>query len=127
MFTYDAFETGKSYGKDRFSLDRPRIEKWLATYPGDDNGELMPPGMTAMVQIQAYMNIITPRPPGNVHGSQRFEVFHLPRIGSTLETEVQCVHKEIRKDRRWVQTRYETRDDGGRIAFIGLMTTLVVR
>lgn len=125
MFTYDHFEVGKTYGTDDFAVSRDRIDKWLAVYPNDDNGPLMPPGMTAMIQIQCYMACITPRPKGNVHGSQVFRMTRLPRIGETLTTEVCCTGKEVRKGRKWVETTYTTRDEGGATVFTGVMTTLV--
>ena len=77
MFNFDHFEVGKNYGKDTFVVDRERIGNWLAVYPDDDNGDLMPPGMTAMIQIQCYMACITPRPKGNVHGSQVLSLIHI--------------------------------------------------
>lgn len=124
MFTFDHFEVGKTYGTDEFEIGQDVMRKWLAVYPDDDNGRYMPPGMTSMIQLQAYINIITPRPKGNVHGSQRFELVRLPLIGERLVTEVSCTHKEIRKERRWVQTRYRTDGADGTPAFTGVMTTL---
>lgn len=124
IFQYDTFEPGKIYGTDRFVVDQDRMTKWLAMYPGDENGDLMPPGMVSMIQIQAYMNIITPRPPGNVHGSQIFKMHKLPRIGMELQTEVQCLSKEIRKERKWVRTGYTSRGPDGTVLFTGIMTTL---
>lgn len=125
MFTYDHFEVGKVYGADTFSVDAEKLRKWLAVYPDDDNGKLMPPGMTAMIQIQAYMARITPRPKGNMHGSQVFTLLRLPAISEQLVTEVQCTRKEIRKERKWVETSYTTRDAAGDVVFTGVMTTIV--
>ncbi len=125
MFTYDHFEVGRTYGSDEFEISQEVIGKWLAVYPDDDNGAWMPPGMTSMIQLQAYINVITPRPKGNVHGSQRFEMLRLPRVGERLLTAVSCTHKEIRKERRWVETSYSTAGPDGSIAFKGVMTTLV--
>ena len=47
-------------------------------------------------------------------------------IGETLRTEVWCMDKEIKKDRKWVRVRSETRAVGsGELLFSGIMTTLV--
>ena len=125
MFVYDHFEVGKAYGSDKFRFDDERLAKWLAVYPDDGHGELMPPGMTAMIQLQAYLSRISPRPKGNVHGSQVFNMNRLPRLGEELVTVVTCTKKEIRKERKWVETSYETRDQAGAVVFTGIMTTLV--
>ena len=125
MFNYDHFEGGKKYGSDSFTVDRDQIDKWLSVYPDDDNGDLMPPGMIAMIQIQCYMACITPRPKGNVHGSQVFDLRRMPKVSETLTTDVECTKKEIRKGRKWVETTYTTRGDEGDVVFTGVMTTLV--
>lgn len=124
MFTYDHFQTGKHYGSDRFEIDQDRIGKWLAVYPDDDNGALMPPSMMAMIQMQCYFAQISPRPKGNVHGGQTFELMRIPNVGEILETSVICSSKEIRKGRKWVTLGYETRDSEGALVFTSEMIVL---
>ena len=54
------------------------------------------------------------------------DVIRMPRIGESLVTEVWCLDKEIKKDRKWVRAKSITRSkNSGEVLFTGIMTTLV--
>ncbi len=128
IFNYDHYEPGKSYGTRDFSVDDATIAKWRSVYPNDNDPGVMPGGMLAMISIDAVLTLNSPRPPGGVHGGQTFDILRMPRIGETLRTEVWCLDKEIKKDRKWVRVRSETRAVGsGELLFSGIMTTLVAQ
>jgi hypothetical protein len=124
MFLFDTFEPGKLIGTRVLTLDPELVERWLQLFPDDRDGERMPAGMTAAVYSRAYSDILQPRPPGNVHGAQRFEIVQLPSIGDTLVTSLSCESKELKGDRRWVRFVSETRRDDHTLLFSSLMTTL---
>ena len=124
MFVFDTFQPGKPIGTSAFRLDRDLVEHWFSLYPEDRDGDRMPAGMTAVVLMRAYANTASPRPPGNVHGGQRFNIVRLPRIGDPLVTALVCDGKELKNGRRWVRIASETRRDDGTLLFTGLMTTL---
>jgi acyl dehydratase len=128
LFTYDHYEPGKVYGVQEFTVDDAVIAKWRSVYPGDDEPGVMPAGMLAMIVIDAVLTKNAPRPPGGVHGGQTWDLRRMPRIGETLLTEVSCLDKEIKKDRKWVRVATTTRSkDHGDIVFTGVMTTLVAQ
>ena len=117
---------GKNYGTRDFTVDESAIARWRGVYPNDSDSGVMPGGMLAMVVIDAVLTMISPRPPGSVHGGQTFDLERMPRIGETLRTEVWCLDKEIRKERKWVRMRTETRASGsGELLFTAVMTLLV--
>jgi hypothetical protein len=124
MFLFDTFTPGTIIGTRTLTLDATLVERWIALFPEDHNGDRMPAGMTAVVMSRAYSDVLQPRPPGNVHGAQRFEIASLPRIGDTLMTTIACDGKELKRERRWVRFTSETRRDDGTPMFTGLMTTL---
>jgi hypothetical protein len=124
-FIYEHYEPGKSYGKKDFIFDEETLARWRKVYLADGEGEVMPAGMLAMIVLDAVLHLHTPRPPGGVHAGQTFEVTRLPRLGERMETEVICLGKEIRKDRRFVQVRTHTRTPAGETLFAGTMTTIV--
>lgn len=124
MFLFDTFEPGKLIGTRSLTLERDLVERWLALFPDDRDGDRMPAGMTAAVYSRAYSDILLPRPPGNVHGAQRFRIAQLPSIGDTLVTRLSCESKELKGERRWVRFTSETRRDDETLLFSGLMTTL---
>ena len=124
MFVFDTFQPGQPIGMGELRLDRDLVERWLSLYPEDRDGDRMPAGMTAVVLMRAYADAANPRPPGNVHGEQRFSIARLPEIGDRLITTLVCDGKELKGGRRWVRIASETRRDDGTLLFTGLMTTL---
>ncbi|MBI5908911.1 MAG: MaoC family dehydratase [Betaproteobacteria bacterium] len=128
LFTYNYYEPGKVYGVTEFTVDETVVAKWRSVYPGDNDPGVMPAGMLAMIIVGAVLTCNAPRPPGGVHGGQSFDVRRMPRIGETLLTEVKCLDKEIKKERKWVRALTTTRSkDTGEIVLTGIMTTLVAQ
>ena len=125
LFTYDHYETGRSYGMEEFTFDNPVLAKWQKVYPGDGHGGIMPGGMLAMIVLDAVLKLHSPRPPGGIHAGQTFEVLRLPRLGESMLTEVICIGKEIRKERRFVRVRTRTCSLFGEELFTGTMITIV--
>ncbi len=122
--TFESFQPGHVFGALTYTLDKPVFEAWTALYPHDPATETMPHGMTAPVFMRAYAALVQPRPPGNVHGAQRFEVSRLPRLGETLTTTIACASKELKGSRRWVTLEGVTTGEGGAPAFRSRMTIL---
>ncbi|MBI5255831.1 MAG: MaoC family dehydratase [Burkholderiales bacterium] len=128
IFNYAHYEPGEHYGARDFAVDETTVSKWRSVYPHDDDPGVMPAGMLAMIVIDAVLTLNAPRPPGGVHGGQTFDVRRMPRIGETLRTDVWCLDKEIKKERKWVRVRSETRAVGSNeLLFTGVMTTLVAQ
>ncbi len=100
------------------------VAAWHGLF-GGDAGEWMPPGMVSVVAMRAYLTVVTPRPPGNIHGASRFAVRRRVRVGESLITAVSCEAKEIRKQRRIVQLALQCRDTSGGPVFDARVTSLV--
>jgi hypothetical protein len=123
--TYDfsGIDIGAELGQRTILLSPDLVENWRKLFPDDACGDRMPAGMVAIVTMRAYSDIVKPRPAGNVHGAQRFEIHRLPQVGETLLTSVRCVSKEQKKGRNWVQFETLSRADG-RLCFSGRQTIL---
>lgn len=122
MITFDDFEPGRCFGSVPITLDERLWSNWTRLYPGDTaSSPDMPEGMTAVLVMQAYMGLVAPRPPGNVHASQSFEVVRMPRIGQTVTTSVTCTGKELRNGRRWIDLATDSCDAEGQHLFKGRM------
>lgn len=122
--TFEGFQPGQSFGSLTYVLDKPVFDAWTRLYPHDPATDIMPQGMTAPVFMRAYAELVRPRPPGNVHGAQRFEVTRLPKLGETLTTAVTCAGKELKGSRRWVTLEGMTTGEGGALAFRSRMTVM---
>jgi acyl dehydratase len=123
MITYDSFTPGQVMGTREMVLDAAALEAWRELFPQDDLGGAMPHGMAAAISMRAYAEILQPRPPGNVHAAQHFELLRLPRQGERLTTAISCLEKERRKGRSWVTLGMETTGPEGP-AFRGRMAVI---
>lgn len=123
MITYDDFVPGQVMGSSRALLHAEGLRDWSSLFPEDDLNGVMPHGMVAAIAMRAYTEVVQPRPPGNVHAVQHFDLFRLPRAGETLTTTIICLAKEIRRDRRRVTLQMDCAGTEGP-AFRGRMTVL---
>ena len=48
--------------------------------------------------MRAYLNVVTPRPPGNIHARQVLAVQALPQAGELVRSSIRCLGKEMRRD-----------------------------
>jgi len=119
MWTFDRFEPGALIGETALSLDADTLSRWAQLYPGASAGRASPDLLTAMM-MRGYMEVISPRPPGNVHAGQKLRwTGSLPPSGSAIRARYSCLAKEIRKDRRRVTIGAQLTSDDGRILLEG--------
>ncbi len=125
MITFDALAAGQEFGVCPFDFTDEAVEQWATLFPDDSAcWPVMPPAMTSMVVMRAFMQLLRDRPPGNIHAGQKFVIATLPRLGDSLITTLGCIGKEVKNERRWVRFGSETRDHSGRPLFRGEMTTI---
>jgi hypothetical protein len=124
MWTFDKFVEQRTVGSVDIVFDECLLENWCGVFPADRTiSPLMPPGMTAVVVIRSYMQLLENRPKGNLHASQQFAIIRLPILGDCLSTEIRCESKEIANGRRWVRFAADTRVKGDS-AFTGKIVML---
>jgi hypothetical protein len=124
VLTFSSFAPGTLMGRAEMLLDAAAFQQWFELFPEDEQGTVMPAGMVAVVTMRAYSEVVAPRPPGNVHGAQRFEIERLPLLGDRLVTEFRCVDKKLRGERKWVTFGSTTTGPAGKRFFTGRMTIL---
>ncbi len=124
MYTFDTIPVAQTLGSRELALTDELVDAWLRLFPEDRRDGWMPAGMVAVVSMRAYADVVAPRPPGNVHGAQRFEIVKPPRVGERLVTAVACRDKEVKRERRWVHLSTDTVGDDGTPRFRGQMTIL---
>jgi len=126
MLSFDSFEPDALLGEHRLLLTSELLAQWRALFPddapGNTTGDVAPHGMAAILSSRAYCAVVAPRPPGNVHGAQRFEIRRMPSVGETVLTRISCASKRLKDGRRWVQFRMAASADTP--CFEGLMTVL---
>ena len=128
MFDFARYQAGESYGSHALHLGPGLAAQWRMLYPGHEGeDDRVPAGMLCVITMRAYTSLITPRPPGNIHGRQRFDVGRLPKFGERVTTSIHCESKEIRNGRFWVHLLFETLDASGAYLFRGRFVSIVAR
>lgn len=125
MFTFDRFEVGASYGEHILFVSEQEVETWHRLF-GGERSTYMPVGMTSVIAMRAYLALISPRPPGNIHGGSSFVLQRRIRVGDSVVTRVGCSSKAIRRGRRVVEIAVRGTSSEG-VAFDATITSLVAR
>ena len=125
MLLFDGFQPGAVIGRVSERVDAALLGLWRQLYPWDEPapGEL-PAGMTTVLMMRAYMKLLAPRPPGNIHTRQRVELTALPRLEEEVTTGILCTGRQLRKERRYVEIATRSTGAGGRELFNGAMTLI---
>jgi hypothetical protein len=125
LLTFDRFEPGAALGSHTESVDAGMLGHWRTLYPWDaPAGDALPAGLATVLLMRAYMQVLSPRPPGNVHARQTLALSALPRPGEPVTTAFTCASKALRRERRYVEVDARATGDGGRPLFAGRMTLI---
>lgn len=125
VLLFDGFSPGKAMGSASERVEPKLVEQWLQLYPWDvPPADEAPAGVLTVLLIRAYMRVLSPRPPGNIHARQRIEVVAPVRLGEEVTTEFTCTGKELRKERRYVDVATRSTGEGGRELSRGTMTLI---
>jgi hypothetical protein len=122
VLTFDAFTPGVSMGSATEVIDGRILGLWQRLYPWDaaTEGEL-PLGMATVLLMRAYMRILTPRPPGNIHARQQMELVSPARFGEEVITSMSCAGKELKRERRYVEMDSRSTGANARLLFTARM------
>lgn len=102
VWVFDDFRPGSALGHLAIPLDAMRLAHWAAIYGEPAVAGRVPSGMLVAAMMEAYLTAIQPRPPGNIHASQKLTFGAPAAPGDRLDAEVTCLWKEVRRERRWV-------------------------
>jgi acyl dehydratase len=102
VWAFDDFRPGVELGRLSITLNDARLANWSEIYGAPATVGRAPSGMLVAAMMEAYLKAFQPRPPGNIHASQKLSFGKSTNLGDRLDAEVTCLWKEIRKGRRWV-------------------------
>lgn len=108
---FDDLTVGFRLGAHTEAVDEHLLGQWRTLYPWDVSarGEA-PCGIAMPLIMRAYMQVVTPRPPGNIHAEQALEMLGPLRLGRRVTTSLSCVNKYLRNGRRFVEFAAEITD-----------------
>ena len=107
VWTFSDFRPGYHFGEMSITLGADRLSQWKAIYgsgpDGKDVAQAVPHGLLVTCMMEAYLGLIQPRPPGNIHAGQSL-VFGPGRVrlGDTVTMTASCLDTAERKGRGWV-------------------------
>ena len=128
VITFEDFNPGAVMGESVEVFDEMLAQRWQKIF-GDQsadgaNGAAEGASLAVVMMMRAYLNVVAPRPPGNVHARQRFSLESPPRQGEAIRTVIACVEKAFKRERRYVELQARGTGEEGRPIFIGRMTLI---
>ena len=125
LLTFDDFEPGAPMGSVTDVIDAALLEKWHALYASDaDLTNGVPTGLATVLMMRAYMRILVPRPPGNIHAGQKLMLHAAIERGETVRTALQCAGKKMHRERRFVEFMVKATGHAERLLFTGTINLI---
>lgn len=125
---FDDFVPGSSLGEIELPFEPALAQSWQAIFgsqPEDGaGGGAEGASMAVVMMMRAFLNVVAPRPPGNVHARQQLHLSGTPRTAEVIRTEMRCIGKEIKRERRYVELQALGTGEGGRPLFDGRMSLI---
>lgn len=120
-FTYDTFIPGATLGDWEEPLDDRLVKAWKRLFGDQTDQSAQRAGLIVALMMRAYLNVVAPRPPGNIHARQELSIQDLPQPGEVIRSRVRCISKEIRRDRRYLQLEISGWGEQNRALYTGNM------
>lgn len=125
---FDDFQPGVPMGEYEEVYDAQQAGRWQSIFGSSAlegaNAAPEAASMAVVAMMRAYLHVVAPRPPGNVHARQQLRMHALPRPGESMRIAVACESKEIRRERRYVDLGVRATGDGGRALFEGRISLI---
>lgn len=127
---FDDFKPGSRIGGTSLVYGADLANQWERIFGSSlDEADRAARGasIATVMMMRAYMSVVAPRPPGNVHARQHIVLDDMPVPDETVCFEISCVAKEFRRERRYVELQADGTGDGGRPLYRGHMTLIWAR
>lgn len=127
LITFETFQPDSVMGTVRDRIDDEMLRLCRDIYGPDVSSDAPRPELATICSMRAYLKVVVPRPPGNIHTKERIVIEDLPKPGEEIETSITCVGKEMRGEKRRVVLATRTTGEKGRALFSTEMTMLWAR
>lgn len=114
---FDDFVPGALMGERDEVYDAAQAARWQALFCAQGSDDAEAASMAVANMMRGYLNLVTPRPPGNMHARQRLQMRNLPEPGETIRIAVRCLSKELRRERKYVELQVSGTGQQGRALF----------
>ncbi|MVW70991.1 hypothetical protein GOQ25_05570 [Bordetella sp. 15P40C-2] len=125
---FEHFTPGASLGTCTETYDATQVQRWRTLF-GDTEadgagGFAEQASIATIMMMRAYLHVVAPRPPGNIHAGQKLHMQSLPKPGETVTLAVRCLDKTLKRDRRFVVLGVIGEGADGRAVFSGELTLI---
>lgn len=103
---FDDFQPGRVLGSHALVYDAALAENWRRIFQdaeGCTSSQAEAASIATLLMMRAYLAVVSPRPPGNIHARQSMVFASLPMAGDKLDITIECKAKEIKRGRRYVE------------------------
>ena len=114
---FDDFVPGALMGERDEVYDAMQAARWQSLFGGSVGSGAEAASMAVINMMRGYLNLVTPRPPGNMHARQRLQMRHQPQPGEAMHIAVRCLSKEVRRERKYVELQVTGSGIDGRALF----------
>jgi len=122
------FQPGAPMGEHTQIYDELLAQRWQAIF-GTGTADVaqeaaQATGILTVIMMGAYLKVVAPRPPGNIHASQQMDIQALPQHGEAVRVTVTCANKEIRRERKYIDLQVRGTGTADRVLFDGIITVI---
>lgn len=122
------FQPGAVLGEQVQIYDAQQALRWRAIFGASAGAGASDAAegasMAVINMMRAYLQLVTPRPPGNMHARQQLCMQAIPEPGEAIRVVLSCIGKEMRRERRYVELQARGTGTGERALFKGLITLI---
>jgi len=120
---WDDFQPGTALGEITQTFTPALARAWQDIF-GEGSGPAEGAGIAVAMMMRGFLNVVAPRPPGNVHARQHFELLATPVPGEAIRTRVDCRSKEMRRGRRYLELQIQGSGAADRPVYRGVLTLI---
>ncbi len=108
-------------------FDKNMSDKWQSIFNASSigsPGEAQRANILLVLAMRALLTVVSPRPPGNVHARQQMTIYALPHLNEAISSKVTCQHKELKRERRYVDFEVSGEGASGRQIYKARMSLI---
>ena len=118
------FLPGSALGEHVEAYSPELAAAWRAIFGTAEPGPAEGASLALVLAMRAYLTVVSPRPPGNVQARQRFTLHRQPRAGETVRSEVRCLDKQIKRERRYLDLQVQGQGDDASPIYTGVLSLI---
>lgn len=117
------FVPGARMGEKTETITEAQLGEWAALYPWDaPKDRMVPIGLATVLMMRAYLEVVSPRPPGNLHVRQQMRLHAPMHAGDAVTTTIVCRSKELKGERRKLELLATGHGSEGAHVYDGVIT-----